>query len=175
MLLLSSISEWLHRNSPILILVFKCMLIWQLSQHNNKLFPMKLKTTKGYWSHLIEKNERTFWPTQNFVQLPIFTRQGVHYWYLGIFRFSTIFAFWRYLTAWFKMQYYSFMGFPGGSDGKGSACNAGDPGLILGSGRSPWEGNGNLLQYSCLENPMDRGTWPATVHGVSKNWTWLSD
>ena len=50
-------------------------------------------------------------------------------------------------------------GFPGGSDGEESTCNAGDPGLILGSGRSPGEGNGYLLQYSCPENPMDRGTW----------------
>ena len=48
--------------------------------------------------------------------------------------------------------------FPGGSDGKASACNAGDPGSIPGSGRSPGEGNGNPLQHSCLENPMDRGT-----------------
>ena len=51
----------------------------------------------------------------------------------------------------------SSWGFPGGSDTKGSACNAGDLGLIPGSGRSPGEGNGNPLQYSCLENPMDRG------------------
>ena len=49
-----------------------------------------------------------------------------------------------------------FQGFPGGSDGKESACNAGDQGSIPGSGRSPEEGNGNPLQYSCLENPMDR-------------------
>ena len=55
-----------------------------------------------------------------------------------------------------------------------SACNAGDPGSIPGSGRSP-EGNGNPLQYSCLENPMDRGAWWATVHGVSKSRTQLSD
>ena len=58
-------------------------------------------------------------------------------------------------------------GFPGGSEGKASACNAGDPGLIPGMGRSPGEGNGNPLQYSCLENPMDRGAWWATVHGVA--------
>ena len=51
---------------------------------------------------------------------------------------------------------------------KMSACNAGDPGLIPGSGRSPGEGNGNPLQYSCLENPMDRGAWQATVHGVAR-------
>ena len=65
--------------------------------------------------------------------------------------------------------------FPGGSDGKASAYNAGDPGSIPGSGRSPGEGNGNLLQYSCLENPMDRGAWWAAVHGVAKSWTRLSD
>ena len=63
-------------------------------------------------------------------------------------------------------------GFPGGSDSKTSACNSGDPGLILGSGRhpssSPGEGNGNPLQYSCLENPMDRGAWRTTVHRVTK-------
>ena len=59
--------------------------------------------------------------------------------------------------------------------GKASACNAGDPGLIPGLGRSPGEGNGNPLQYSCLENPMDRGAWQATVHGVAKSRTRLSD
>ena len=58
------------------------------------------------------------------------------------------------------------MGFPGDSDSKESACNAGDPGLIPGLGRSPGEGNGNPLQYSRLENPMDGGAWRATVHGV---------
>ena len=66
-------------------------------------------------------------------------------------------------------------GFPGSLDGKASACNAGDPGSIPGSGRSPGEGNGNSLQYSCLENPMDGGAWWATVHGVAKNQTRLSD
>ena len=67
------------------------------------------------------------------------------------------------------------MSFPGGSDGKASAYNAGDPGSVPGSRRSPGEGNGNPLQYSCLENPMDGGTWYATVCGVSKSWTRLSD
>ena len=60
-------------------------------------------------------------------------------------------------------------GFPGGSDGKESAYNAGDQGSIPGSGRSPGEGNGNPLQYSCLENPMDGGGWQATVHGIAKS------
>ena len=55
--------------------------------------------------------------------------------------------------------------FPGGSEGKASACDAKDTGSIPGSGRSPEEGNGNPLQYSCLENPMDGGAWRATVHG----------
>ena len=66
-------------------------------------------------------------------------------------------------------------GFPGGSEDKASACNAGDPGSIPGLGRSPGEGNSNPFQYPCLENPMDRGTWQATVHGVTKSWTRLSD
>ena len=56
------------------------------------------------------------------------------------------------------------MGFPGGSEVKVSACNTGDPRSIPGSGRTPGEGNGNPLQYSCLENPMDGGAWWATVH-----------
>ena len=58
------------------------------------------------------------------------------------------------------------MGFPDSSVGKEPACNAGDPGLIPGSGRSPGEENGNSLQYSFLERPMDRGAWQATVHEV---------
>ena len=66
---------------------------------------------------------------------------------------------------------WSLRGFPGGSDGKESACNAGDPGLVPRSGRSPGVGNGNPLQYSCLENPMDRGARQATVHGITKSWT----
>ena len=67
------------------------------------------------------------------------------------------------------------MDFPGGSEGKESACGAGDLGSIPGSGRSPGEGNGNLLQYSCLEHSMDRGAWRATVHRVTKSQTCLSD
>ena len=66
-------------------------------------------------------------------------------------------------------------GFPGGSEVKVSACNEGDLGSIPGSGRSPGEGNGNPLQYSCLENPMVGGVWWATVHGVAKSQTRLSN
>ena len=67
------------------------------------------------------------------------------------------------------------MGFPGGSDSKESACNAGNLGSIPGSGRSPGEGNGKPLQYSYLENSMDEGPWQATVHGLAKNLTRLSN
>ena len=63
------------------------------------------------------------------------------------------------------------LGFLCSSDGKKSACNAADLGLIPRLGRYPGGGHGNPLQYSCLENPMDRGDWWATVHGVAKSWT----
>ena len=68
-----------------------------------------------------------------------------------------------------------YRGFSGGSDSKESPCNAGDMSSIPGSGRSLEEGNGSPLQYSCLENSMDKGAWPATVHGFTKSQTWLSD
>ena len=68
-----------------------------------------------------------------------------------------------------------FIDIPGGSEVKASAYNVGDLGSIPVLGRSPGEGNGNPLQYSCLENPMDRGAWWATVHMVTKSWTQLSD
>ena len=67
------------------------------------------------------------------------------------------------------------LGFPGGSVIKESACNAGDPGSISGLGRSPGEGTYYPIQYSCLENSIDRGAWWATLHGVTKSWTWLSN
>jgi len=67
------------------------------------------------------------------------------------------------------MNLWSYTGFPGGSEGKESTCNAGDPGLIPGLRRSPGEGNGYPLQYSCLENSKDRGAWQATVCGVAKS------
>ena len=73
------------------------------------------------------------------------------------------------------MEDKCMLGFHGCSDGKESACNAGDSGSISGSGRSLGEGNGNPLQYSCLENSMDRGAWQAPVHGITKSRTRLSD
>ena len=71
---------------------------------------------------------------------------------------------------------YSPKGFPGGDSGKNPPANAGDvrdAGLIPGLGRSPGGGHGNPLQYSCLENPMNRGAWRTIVHSVTKNWTQL--
>ena len=66
------------------------------------------------------------------------------------------------------------LGFPGGTDGKESACKEGDLGSVPGLGRSPGGGHGNPLQYSCLENPLDRGAWQATVRGVTRTQTQLS-
>ena len=68
-----------------------------------------------------------------------------------------------------------FLGFPGGVDGKKFACNEGDLDWIPVLGKSNGGGHGNPLQYSCLENPMDRGVWQGIVHGVAKSWTQLSD
>ena len=68
----------------------------------------------------------------------------------------------------YKCCFTPFRGFPGGSEDKESACNAGYPGSILGLGRPPGEGNGNPLQYFCLGNSTDRGAWWATIHGITK-------
>ena len=70
---------------------------------------------------------------------------------------------------------YANIGFPGGSEVKAPACNVGDLGSIPGLGRFPGEGNGNPLQYSCLENSMDIEARQATVHGITKSWTQLCD
>ena len=70
-----------------------------------------------------------------------------------------------------KLHSHLVMGFPHSSVGKESACNAGEPGSIPGLRRSPEEGNGNPLQYSCLENSIDGEVWQATVHGVAKSQT----
>ena len=74
-----------------------------------------------------------------------------------------------------NLKDHSTIGFPGGSDGKASVYNAGDQGSIPGLGRSPGEGNGNPLQYSCLGNPMDGGAWQTTIHGVAKSRTRLGN
>ena len=77
----------------------------------------------------------------------------------------------RKIKSLFLLPSRIILDFPDASDDKASAYNAEDPGSIPGLGRSSGEGNGNPLQYSCLENPMDRGAWSATVHGVAKSRT----
>ena len=77
-------------------------------------------------------------------------------------------SMWSFFVTSF-LHFFQFFDFPGGPDGKASVYNAGDPDSVRGSGRSPGEGNGNPLQYSCLENAMDRGAWQATVHGVQES------
>ena len=74
----------------------------------------------------------------------------------------------KVMSLLFNMLFRLVMSFSGDSDGKASAYNAGDPGSIPGSGKSPGEGNGNPFQYSCLENPMDGGAWWATVPGLAE-------
>ena len=82
--------------------------------------------------------------------------------------FVVCFGRWNQYSQCFKTCNFK-SGFPSGSNGKESACNAGDLDLIPESGRSPGEGNGYPLQYSCLENSMDRGAWQANIHGVTKS------
>ena len=82
---------------------------------------------------------------------------------------------WTELVTLFYPHLLFHMSFSGGSDSKESACNVGDLGSIPGLGSFPGGRHGNPFQYSCLENPMDRGAWQATVHGVAKSRTWLSD
>ena len=72
------------------------------------------------------------------------------------------------IISYFYLSAFYLLGCPGGAEVKASACNVGDLGSISESGRSPGEGNGNPLQYSCLENPMDGGDWWATVHGSQR-------
>ena len=79
------------------------------------------------------------------------------------------------IVCWKSQHLHYSMGFPGGSDDKEPACNAGDLGSIPGLGRSPGEGNGYPLQYYCLGNSVDRGAWWALVHGVTKSWKQLRD
>ena len=85
------------------------------------------------------------------------------------------FSFWWVILESHPCLIQVIFGWDFGSDHKESACNAGDLGSITGLGRSPGEGNGYPHQYSCLENSMDRGAWQATVHGIAKSWTQLSN
>ena len=95
---------------------------------------------------------------------------------LGIKRFRYFMMFFKFQSYCQKLDHqYISLNFPGSSDSKDSACNAGDLGSLPGSGRFPGEGNGYPLHYSCLEKSMDRGAWWVTVHRVAKSQTRLSD
>ena len=96
-------------------------------------------------------------------------RKAKHFFYFSFFYLGELLSYSFPVWMWIDTNV------SGGSDSKASAYNLGDPGLIPGSGISPGKGNGNPLQYSCLENRMDGGDWWATVHGVAKSHTWLSD
>ena len=113
----------------------------------------------------------------------MFSLEVITFFFCGAFKFSfwNIFILWEFLYSQINQNIFIFLmnnrllfpcrGFPGGSDSKESAWKAGDPG----SGISFEEGNGNPLQYFCLENSMDKAPCAVTVHGVTKSWTWLSD
>ena len=100
---------------------------------------------------------------------------GVGYLLWPVCSLSKTLSVFAHLHSLLQDQICLLLQVPGGSEVKASTCNAGDLGLIPGSGRSPGEGNGNPLQYSCLENPMDGGACRATVHGVAKSRTRLTD
>ena len=108
------------------------------------------------------KSSRTFWALRICLVLKPFDNRKQNI-------MGTDFA--SSLTSSFYSGSPCLRSFPLSSVCKESACSTGDLGLIPGSGRSPGGGHGNPLQYSCLENPMDRGAWWATVHGVAKSWT----
>ena len=95
------------------------------------------------------------------------------------FLYSSVYSCHLFLISSASVRSIQFLSFivpiPGGSEVKASACNAGDLGSIPGLGRSPGEGNGNRLQYICLENPMDRGACWATVHRATQSWIWLNN
>ena len=98
--------------------------------------------------------------------------------YLSVYHLSInlqfhlcLFIRYIYFYLFISLSLHSYKSFSCGSEGEESACNVGDPCLTFGLGRSPGEGNGNPLQYSCLENSMNRGAWQATVHGATESWT----
>ena len=95
-------------------------------------------------------------------QIRFLVTEAVNYYFINLFT-----SIWPV----FIEDLCSSLGFPSSSAGKEPACNAGDPSLIPGLGRSPGEGNGDRLQYSCLENSMDRGIWWARIHEVKRSRT----
>ena len=132
-----------------------------------------------YYGHWLMSSERTLWACYEAGDvLPsntgMYTCVCIH-----ICIYSAL-PFWQFQFISISLSYYKTcqvlaLSFPGVSEGKAPASNVGNPGSIPVLGRSPGEGNGNPPQYFCLENPMDVGAWKATVHGVEKNQTRLSD
>ena len=108
----------------------------------------------------------SFWDSTDLIQLYSFSVTCLH---------SKSLLCWPWFFFFFFIELIHPKIFPYNSVGKESACNVGDLGSFPGLGRSPGIGNGNPLQYSYPENPMDRGAWQATVYGVAKSQTWLSD
>ena len=120
---------------------------------------------RRFWRYFVIRLSPSKWPFYNSEWL-IFKIV----WCTSVFK-------WLVLNELFLVKNLSSLGHPWWLSGKESACNTGDigdVGSIPGLGRSPRVGNGNPLQYSCLGNPMDRGAWWATVHSVTKSWTWLN-
>ena len=120
----------------------------------------------GHWSHLLD---------QSGISCPLLGKGETSSLVLQMVTKGKMGGGINWKTEWHIHTSLYNIGFPGSSDSKESACKAGDPGSISGLGRSPGGVHGNPLQYSCLENSMDRGSWRATVHGVTKSWTRLSD
>ena len=130
-----------------------------------KYYPVTKKNIKA--SFPFQPSEGTTEPT---LLIPQFQMSRLQMWHKQFLLLMPS-SFWYFFYGIFR----EFMGFPHSSLGKESPCDAGDRGSVPGSGRSPGERNGNPLQYSCLENPMDRRAWWATIHEVAKSRTWHSN
>ena len=127
------------------------------ANHVSVIFPLK-----ALWCHRVRDHLCLKWAER---YLSIWCTEWIKPW--------PLFCSWLFL--WHSPFLSQVKGYPGASDYKESACSAEDPSSIPGSGRSPGEGTSNPLQYSYLENPMDRRAWRATVHGVAKSWTQLNN
>ena len=145
-------------------------------------------TTSATWETLfsicvcVHMHVCVFAPTSLFVSVCVnrFSRVQLFAWIMPVYSFLARFFFflmWIVFSSlsWIYYNIVSVLGFPGGSVVTNTPTNAGDQGSIPGSERSTGEETGNPLQYSCLENPMDRGAWWATVHTIAKSQTSLSD
>ena len=118
------------------------------------------------------------WTQFLFISKYISSHFFFHFYFVRTFKIQSLSNYQVYNYSWIIYPLYIYNGFPGGSGVKNTPANTGDSGdasLIPGLGRSPGGGRDNSLQYSCQRNPMERGAWQATVHGVTKSWTQLSE